>query len=126
LTHLQQLSKWSESDQEYYNRFQSQLPRLGDIRHIYHAASLTEKRELVKLWFKQTLTWVGSYFETIYIMPVFTVNVMKLKGKDILNINNNMQYIQKSDVSTAYGSRTRPSSVKGRCLKPIDQRGRFV
>lgn len=102
LSYLQQISKWSESDKVYYNRFQAQLPKLGDIHHIYHSANLPEKRELIKLWFERTLTWEGSHFETIYILPVFAPNLLKMKEKDILYIKNNMKYIQKTERSTPY------------------------
>lgn len=104
---LAEQTNLQKTDNEYYNRYQNQLPRLNDIHYLYHQASIIEKQELIKLWFKWSLAWVGNIFRTTYMMPIFSHNLEKMSNLQLLILDNSRVISLKNTVGSGNGIRTR-------------------
>jgi len=64
------------------------LAQLTDMQTLYSAASITNKQELLRKVFDDTLYYEKSIYRTQYIMPVFSHNTLILKQKQLLIIDD--------------------------------------
>lgn len=92
------------------------LPDLTNIHGIYDKSNIFQKHVIVRGVFKDNLVYSGGSLRTAYIDPAFHHNVLKIKKKGLLILEQPFRKSDLSPVSTQRRSRT--GTVSHRCLRP--------
>lgn len=63
---------------------QKNIDRLQDMQQVYQLATTLQKQELLRQMFDNSLYYQSGVYRTHYIMPIFTHNLLILKQKQLL------------------------------------------
>lgn len=76
----------SHSESSVWKLFDQELPRLGDMKAIYHSASTLQKQSLVNQVFDYSLHIREGIYRTPSLMQIFSHNEVILNEKGLLKI----------------------------------------
>ncbi|HVZ95892.1 MAG TPA: recombinase family protein [Chitinophagaceae bacterium] len=99
-----QLSELETNSEAKWRLFQEQLPRLSSLQTLYNDASLSEKRIFLRQVFNSQLSYDDGIYRTPYILPLFSHNILILKQKRLLLIEQPSQLPEEKLQSTRDGS----------------------
>lgn len=95
------------------------LYRLGDLSSLYELADLHQKQAFVSMLFDSKLYYQDGMYRTPYILEIFKPKATSLQQNRLLVIEQPAGKRSEIDGCTAYGNRTRHSSVKGMRLNRL-------
>ena len=81
------IEKLSEDENEVYSLLQNQLDRLSDMQYIYTIATTTQKQAFIRQGFDNRLYYQNGVYRTPYILPIFEHNLLILKEKRLLELD---------------------------------------
>uniref|UniRef100_UPI0026366E34 recombinase family protein n=1 Tax=uncultured Dysgonomonas sp. TaxID=206096 RepID=UPI0026366E34 len=76
------------------------IPKLKSLKSIYEMATLKNKHLLINEVFKRNLTYANGQFRTPYINPLFAHNLLKIKEKSLIEIDEALNSRDKIPFST--------------------------
>jgi site-specific DNA recombinase len=79
-----QIEKLSQDQGQVWTLLQQELDSLGDLQGLYNTCTTLQKQQLIRLGFDSKLYYQENIYRTPYIMPVFSHNLMILKEKQLL------------------------------------------
>ena len=88
-------------------QLEKSLSMLSNMRNIYENASLEKKHSLIKLVFKEKLTYCEGEFRTPVIDPIFLDNALTINKKGLLKYEQSNDFGTTVPLSTQSGNRTR-------------------
>ena len=108
-----------QMDQEgYWKKLNDLLPKLHDMRGAYEMLDLYRKQQFLNMVFDNALTHDGTTFRTPYLHPMFSHNVLMLKEKGLLVVEQPTSNSAENPARSPYEIRTRITTVKGWCPNP--------
>jgi site-specific DNA recombinase len=84
-----EIDKLDKDQNEVYFLLQTELDKLSDLKHVYISSTLPQKQELLRTVFDSTLYYQNQLYRTTYIMEIFTHNLLTLKEKRLLEMDEN-------------------------------------
>ncbi len=100
---------------EVWKAYEDNLHRLNDLQYLFEKASIIQKHSFINVVFDKKLYYEAGAYRTPYLLPLFTAKAASLKEKRLLFYEQPSLEPLPFSLSSRYGSRTRLSSVKGRC-----------
>lgn len=85
------IEELNRSESQVLFLLQTNLSRLGDLQHIYQISTTLQKQELIRQVFDNALYYQNKAYRTPYVMPVFTHNLLTLKQKALLFVDDEMK-----------------------------------
>ncbi len=101
------------------DQLEKALPILKNPTSVYRKLSVSGKHLFLNKVFQRGLIYDGKVVRTPYIHPALSHKIIEIKEKRPLIIEQPSEKNTKNDRCTAYGNRTRDSSVKGMRLNPL-------
>jgi len=101
------IEKLSEDENDVYLLLQNQLDRLSDLQYVYTIATTTQKQAFIRQGFDNRLYYQNRVYRTPYILPIFEHNLLVLKEKRLLELDEKKMAGHKIPPGGADGSRTR-------------------
>lgn len=83
------------------------LPHLLDLRELFNHATINQQHSILNMVFKQGLTFREDTFRTPAINPAFSHNLLKMKEKRLLLVEQSLSPQQGLPFSSGNGIRTR-------------------
>ena len=71
--------------------FKDGLEQLSDLNYVWNGISTVQKQEFIRILFDNSLYYKEHLYRTPYIMPVFNHNILILKQKQLLLIDEQKQ-----------------------------------
>jgi site-specific DNA recombinase len=96
----------STNQDNIWNLLEQQLYKLKYMPELYKAATTVEKQELVRAVFDSKLYYKDKLYRTPYIMPIFSHNILILKEKQLLVLDEKRGDAEQLPLSRAYGTIT--------------------
>ena len=82
------IEKLNRDDNELYLLMQNNLEKFTDLQYLYKNLETVEKQEFIRLVFDSKLYYQGDIYRTPYIVPAFSHNLMILKEKQLLVLDD--------------------------------------
>lgn len=82
-----QIRQHSTGADQQWQQFRDGLNRLENVEWLWQNASLMQKHEFIRLLFNSSLYYDGQIYRTAYIMELFHHNLLTLKEKNLLQID---------------------------------------
>jgi site-specific DNA recombinase len=98
------LASLNTSGKQYWKKLNEVLPKLYDIRSLWESLPLYKQQQFLNLVFDNSLTHDGEVYRTPYIHPMFAHNILTLKEKRLLIVEQPSENLGSTPVRTAYGS----------------------
>ncbi len=98
------LNELNQSGQIYWDKLNTALPKLHDIRGTVEAMPLYMKHQFFNMVFDKSLTHDGACYRTLFLHPIFSHNELELKEKGLLMVQPSSENLGDTPVRTAYGS----------------------
>lgn len=83
---------------------EQELPKLGDLRYLYHKASLLQKQMFVRMVFNSKLYYLDGHYRTPEILPMFISNALIMNEKSPLIFDQEALLLGDSPVCTPDGT----------------------
>lgn len=99
-----QLSETEMAASDKWQSFAENIHKLGDIKALWQAATLMQKRIFLRLVFNYSLTYSGGVYTTPWLHPLFIHNALILKEKGLLIVEQPSDKLLKKEGSTPPGS----------------------
>lgn len=96
----QRMIELGTDQSEYWNKLNDVLPLLHDIRQTYETLDLNKKQQFLSLVFNSFLSHDGTSYRTKSLHPMFAHNVLTLKEKGLLIVEQPLYVSDQSPVST--------------------------
>jgi site-specific DNA recombinase len=101
-----------------FQRLEQAIPVLTNLKALYSSLKLNGKQALLNKVFEGRLIYDGVQLRTPQLNSCLLHNYLKIKEKGLLVTEQPLENLGSSPVRTAYGIRTRITSVKGRRPSP--------
>jgi len=72
------------TESHYMNKYESMLPHLGNLKHIFTKAKVEDKQALISSVFGRTFTYNGTTYRTLFLHPIFKPKALLLKDYGLL------------------------------------------
>ena len=72
--------------------FESELPKLGNLKYIWQKSTLLQKKTWLNFWFKSKLWYENGVYRTAYFMKEFALKAALLKEKRLLEIEQPLHF----------------------------------
>lgn len=99
------IEKLNRDDNELYMLMQDNLEKFTDLKYLYKNLETTEKGEFIRLMFDSKLYYQEGIYRTPYIIPSFSHNILILKEKRLLVLDDKKGLLDKVPLSGAAGSK---------------------
>ena len=83
------IDRLSHNNDGIFELLKNELGKLGDLQSIYTEADTLEKQELIRLVFDSRLYYKNGIYRTPYMLELFHHNVLILKEKRLLELDEN-------------------------------------
>ncbi len=93
-------------DKEAYILLYSNIKKLNNMVALYDAGTVLQKQELIRMVFDNLLYYKKEIYRTPYIMGIFSHNLMILKEKELLFLDEKRDSLVRIPLGGAEGSRT--------------------
>ncbi len=113
-----QVAELSQTGKDYYNVMNDLLPMLTRVNELFLKWPTYKQQAFLKLVFGSNLYYKDKIYRTPYIHPLFSHNLLVLKEKKLLLVEQPDDFGSITPVSSPYGIRTRITTVKGWCPSP--------
>lgn len=113
-----EIQKYAQQRTGMGERLERALPALTDLKNLYERLNLAGKQVLLKRVFEGGLTYDGQLLRTPRLHPALQHNYMRIKEKGLLLVEQPEDFSSNLEGCTAYGIRTRITTVKGWCPSP--------
>lgn len=100
------LNRLGQREKEKWQKAKKALPQLASLHQIYQRANLKQKHQLLKGVFKGGLAFYDGKLRTPSVNPVFSHNLLKIKEKGLLDIEQPSSILGENPVSTQGRGRT--------------------
>lgn len=84
-----EIEKADKDQNEVYFLLQNELHKLSDLKHIYSSSTTIQKQELLRTVFDSGLYYQNDLYRTTYLMQIFHHNLLILKEKKLLELDQN-------------------------------------
>jgi site-specific DNA recombinase len=84
-----EIYKSEEDEKDVYELLHKELDRLSDLGYVYQIATTTQKQEFIRKGFDNGLYYQNGVYRTPYLMPAFQHNLLILKEKKLLELDEN-------------------------------------
>ena len=101
-----------------FDKLDQALPMLTNLKNLFHSIKLQGKQALLNKVFEGGLTYDGTILRTLRLHAALLHNYLKIKEKGLLVVEQSEEFLSKLAGCTAYGIRTRITTVKGWCPSP--------
>jgi site-specific DNA recombinase len=108
----------SDKNRNLFERLSAAIPALTNLKNLYHAINLNGKQTLLKRVFEVAPTYNGIQLRTPRLNSALIHNYQKIKEKGLLFLEQPNEIFGDMTGCTAYGIRTRITTVKGWCPSP--------
>lgn len=109
----------SNNESDAYKMLNENIDDLADLRTAYHFAPVIDKQEIVKLVFDNKLYYENKVYRTPYLMDIFLDNVLKLKEKGLLFVDEKRGFQSKFPSGGAAGNPIEPLMKLLKIIKAI-------
>ena len=99
-------------------KLEKALPALTNLKNLYHSLQLGDKQALLKKVFEGGPVYDGIRLRTPRLHSCFIHNYQRIKEKGLLLVEQPTEILSNPTGCTAYGIRTRITTVKGWCPNP--------
>lgn len=103
-----QIEALSRNEDQLYTLLQENLYSLTDMRFIYNSSSTENKQELLRKVFDNRLYYKSNIYRTPYLMEIFHHNILILKQKQLLELDEKRELFAKVPSSGGIGSIIEP------------------
>ncbi len=104
-----------KDNKNIFERLDEAIPVLSNLKNLYCLLTLEGKQMLLNKVFEVGLIYDGEVLRTPMIHPALIRNYLSIKEKRPILVDQPDDFLLNLEGCTAYGNRTRLSSVKGRC-----------
>ena len=113
-----EINNLSKNKEHFLDKLERLIPVLCNLKNLYHSLKLSGKQALLKKVFEGGLTWDGTLLRTPRLHLALFHNYMRIKEKRLLLVEQPEEILANLTSCTAYGIRTRITTVKGWCPSP--------
>jgi site-specific DNA recombinase len=106
ITLLSEIEKYSADYNEFFFVLNNNLEKLTDMQHIYNRCTTLQKQELLRKVFDNKLYYQNGLCRTPQIMKIFRYNLLILKEKSLLIVDEKGDFREKVPSGGAERSRT--------------------
>lgn len=99
-----QIAELSSTKDGYYSIMDELLPKLSNLKEIFAMLPLLRKTAFIKVVFGDFLTYKDGVFRTHYLHPLFAGNVLVLKEKGLLYVEQSFSNGSVTPGRSPYGS----------------------
>jgi DNA invertase Pin-like site-specific DNA recombinase len=110
------IEKFSRDENEMFLLLDENLEKLSDMQYLYNVSDTSGKQEMIRIVFDQQLYYRNKMYRTPYLMDIFHHNILILKQKQLLELD------EKRDFSYKVPS----SGAQGRIIEPLTDLLSFV
>lgn len=82
-----QIENLKRDDNELYMLLQNNIEQFTDLRFLYRNLETVDKQEFLRRVFDNKLYWKDDHYRTPYMIPAFTHNLLILKQKQLLELD---------------------------------------
>lgn len=113
-----EIANLSKNRTNLFEKLQQAIPILTNLKNLYLSITLSGKQALLNKVFEGGLIYDGHTLRTPRLHPALIHNYNNIKQKGLLFSEQPDQNFANSTACTAYGIRTRITTVKGWCPSP--------
>jgi len=106
ITLTTEIEKYSADYNEFFFVLNNNLDKLTDMQHIYSGCTTLHKQELLRKIFDNKLYYKEGVCRTLYILKIFTHNLLILKEKSLLIVDEKSGLSEKVRLGGAERNRT--------------------
>lgn len=104
-SHLRyRLEMLSDNTNATWQLFNQELPKLGNMKLLYSWATVPQKQSFIRLVFNSQLRYVDGVYRTPFLLPLFSLNVTRLKENRLLEVEQPVEKMGEKTLSTPSGS----------------------
>jgi site-specific DNA recombinase len=83
----EEISNLEGDNNKAWELFESELPKLNDMKFLFQNATLLQKQLFIRLVFDSQLSYYDGSYRTPKILPIFVLNTLAMKEKSLLIID---------------------------------------
>lgn len=99
-----ELASLEQNTQIYWDRMNTLLPALHDLRTVWEKMPLDKKHKFIRAVFEDSLAYTDGVYRTPSISPIFQHNLLKLKQKRLLEVEQPIDNFGKTESSPPGGT----------------------
>lgn len=96
-------------EKEAWYLMHSEIEKLGDLDYVYTAMPTEQKQQMVRIVFDSRLYYQQKIYRTPYVLDIFKHNLLILKQKQLLELDEKREFLAKLPSGGAHGSLIEPS-----------------